>query len=109
MCLRHAAQVGRHEKDLQAHGARAALIGAGGLGTPLIRAMKLPVPVLVDADRAVYRAYGLEKRFLIQQSATVIIDRDGVVRYARAAFNPSASFDLPETLAVIETLDRASS
>lgn len=78
------------------------------MGTPLIRAMKLPIPVLVDSDRAVYRAYGLEKRFMVQQSATVIIDRDGVVRYTLAAFNPFASFDFPEILAVVEKLDRSS-
>lgn len=84
------------------------MIGAGGMGTPLIRAMKLPIPVLVDRDRAVYHAYGLEKRFLVQESATVIIDRAGVVRYTRAAFNPLASFDFREILGVIEQLDRTS-
>lgn len=68
--------------------------------------MKLPVPVLVDRDRAIYRAYGLEKRFMVQQSATIIIDRDGVVRYTRAAFNPWASFDFAEIRALIAKLDR---
>lgn len=84
------------------------MIGAGGMGSPLIRAMKLPVPVLVDRDRDVYRAYGLEKRVLVQQSATVIIDRDGIVRYTRAAFSPWASFDWREIIAVVEKLDRPS-
>jgi len=74
------------------------------MGTPLIRTMKLPIPVLVDRDREVYRAYGLDKRFMIQQSATFIIDRGGVVRYSRAAFNPTASFALREVREVLAQL-----
>jgi len=66
--------------------------------------MKLPIPVLVDRDREVYRAYGLDKRFMIQQSATFIIDRGGVVRYSRAAFNPTASFALREVREVLAQL-----
>lgn len=76
------------------------------MGTPLIRMMKLPIPVLVDRDRSVYRAYGLDKRLLVQESATVIIDRDGVVRYTRASFSPWASFELHEIIDVLEGLLR---
>jgi peroxiredoxin len=76
------------------------------MGTPLIRAMKLPIPVLVDRDRAVYRAYGLDKRFMVQQSATVIIDRDGLVRYTRHSFNPWASFEPSEIRDVLLQLGK---
>lgn len=72
------------------------------MGTPLIRAMKLGIPVLVDRERAVYQAYGLERSFMIQQSATVIIDRFGIVRYTRASFNPFASYEPREIREVLE-------
>jgi peroxiredoxin len=72
------------------------------MGTPLIRAMKLGIPVLVDRERVVYRAYGLERSFMIQQSATVIIDRFGIVRYTRASFNPFASYEPREIREVLE-------
>jgi peroxiredoxin len=74
------------------------------MGTPLVRMMKLPVPVLVDSDRSVYRAYGLERSLMVQKSATFVIDHRGVVRYARASFNPLASFEPREVREVLEGL-----
>lgn len=80
------------------------MIGAGGIGTPLIRMIKLPVPVLVDRDRVAYRAYGLERSFMIQKSATFVIDHQGVIRYSRASFNPNASFEPRELREALEGL-----
>jgi peroxiredoxin len=78
------------------------------MGTPLIRAMKLPIPVLVDRDRTVYRAYGLDKRLMVQQSATFIVERGGTLRYARASFNPWASFEPREVREVLAQLTSSS-
>ena len=72
------------------------------MGLPLVRRLALPFPVLVDAGRDTYRRYGLGKAaFVIQKSATFVIDRDGVVRHATAGFDPTTAMDLG---AVLETL-----
>jgi peroxiredoxin len=103
-CLGHAAQVGRENEKYRALGAQGAVIGSGGLGTPLMRAMKLTIPVLVDRDKSIYRLYGLESSVGIQQSATFVIDRDGIIRWRKASFNPGASFRRDEVRAVVEAL-----
>jgi peroxiredoxin len=81
------------------------VVGGGGLGTPLVRRLRLPFPVLVDADRAVYRTYGLLRAlWLVQKSATFVIDRSGIVRHARASFNPQESLSLRDIFATLRTL-----
>lgn len=48
-----------------------------------------PFPVLADPERDVYKQYGLEKTLLIiQRSASIILDRDGVIRYMKRVTNP---------------------
>lgn len=83
-------------------------MGGGGVGTGLVRAMSLPFPVLVDRERAAYRAYGLTRALhLFQESATFLVDRDGVVRHAVHAHNPSASMDWNGLLAALRNLAAA--
>jgi peroxiredoxin len=82
-----------------------AVIGSGGLGTPIVRAMKLPMPVLVDKDKSAYRRYGLETALgVIQKSATFIIDRHRIVRWRRASFNPYEVVDRGEVDRVLRSL-----
>ena len=51
---------------------------------------KLPFPVLSDSDLEVYSRYELEKFFyLIQRTASVVVDRDGVVKYLKRTTNPN--------------------
>jgi peroxiredoxin len=48
-----------------------------------------PFPVLPDPDRDVYQQFGLEKALLvIQRSASVVVDRQGVIRFIKRATNP---------------------
>jgi peroxiredoxin len=94
---------------LRALGTTALLIGAGGVGTGLVRSMALPFPVLIDTDRATYRAYGLTRALhLFQESATVLVDRDGLVRHATYAHNPNASMEWERLLGDVRALARAS-
>ncbi len=45
--------------------------------------------MLADPERAVYHRYGLEKAFVvIQRTAAVIIDRQGLIRYMKSTTNP---------------------
>jgi peroxiredoxin len=65
------------------------------LGDTLDRASKyaemleLPFPVLADPARTVYERYELVKTFIgIQRTASIIIDRNGVIRYLKRSINP---------------------
>lgn len=84
----HVAQLGRLYPQFQVAGAEILVI----LGDDLEPArkygamFKLAFPVLADPERAVYRRFGLEKAyFIIQRTASVVVDRDGMIRYLRRA------------------------
>lgn len=67
--------------------------------------MALPFPALVDRERAAYTAYGLSRAmFIIQESATFLVDRDGIVRHARRSVNPQASMEWASLLADLRAL-----
>ena len=54
-----------------------------------VDSLHLPFPVLTDPERSVYHQYGLEKSIIfIQRTASVVIDRNGVIRYVKTATNP---------------------
>jgi peroxiredoxin Q/BCP len=90
-CRVHVAQLGRLYKDFQAAGAEVLII----LGDSPDRALRYseslhtPFPVLADPERDVYKVFGLEKALLvIQRTASVVVDREGVIRYIKRATNP---------------------
>lgn len=90
-CRAHVAQLGRMVQDFQ--NARADILVI--LGDTQERAvkyaeqLKIPFPVLADPERAVYRAFDLDKvAFVIQRTASVIVDHEGVIRYIKRASNP---------------------
>jgi peroxiredoxin len=89
-CRSHVAQLGRLYKEFQAAGAEVLVI----LGDSPERALKYsqqlktPFPILSDADRAVYHAYDLEMAFFLQRTASLVIDRAGVIQYTQRATNP---------------------
>ena len=65
------------------------------LGAPLDRArryaadLKAPFPILADSDRAIYHQFGLERAMLvIQRTASIIVDRSGIIRYLKRVTNP---------------------
>jgi peroxiredoxin Q/BCP len=91
-CRTHVAQLGRLYEDFQAAGADVLVI----LGDTPERALKYseslhtPFPVLADPERDVYRRFGLDKTLLfIQRTASVVVDRQGVIRYIKRATNPT--------------------
>jgi peroxiredoxin len=51
--------------------------------------MHTPFPVLADPEREVYKRYGLEKAMLfIQRTASVVVDRQGMIRYIKRTTSP---------------------
>jgi peroxiredoxin len=105
-CRGHVASLGRINQELKSRDTDVLVIGGGNVdsATKLGLSLKLPFPVLADPDRAVFGSFGLEKRLFIQRSATVLIDKNGTIRYILRATNPRASFDKDELLKAISTL-----
>jgi len=90
-CRAHAAQLGRMSEQFRQAGAEIIVILGDSLerAQEYARALKLPFPVLSDPEREVYRIYELEKYFLlIQRTASLVIDRDGIVRYLKRTTSP---------------------
>jgi peroxiredoxin len=90
-CRQHVGQLGRLYPQFQSAGAQVIVI----LGDTPERARRYaetlhtPFPVLSDPDRAVYHRFGLDKTmFVIQRTASVVVDRQGIVRYIKRASNP---------------------
>ena len=91
-CRSHVSQLAKLHKQFNDTGAEFVII----LGDTLEKAkryvdmLKLPFPVLSDPEREVYRVYELEKYFyLIQRTASIVIDQDGVVKYLKRTTNPN--------------------
>ena len=52
--------------------------------------VQAPFPILADPERDVYHIYELEKYFMLfQRTASLVIDREGVVRYLKRTNNPN--------------------
>lgn len=78
-------------------GATVIAIGPGSLrdAQRLAATLEEQIPVLADETGAVPAAFGFRRVMLgaISQSGAVIVDRDGIIRYARRVTNPSAALD----------------
>jgi len=73
--------------------------------------LHLPFPVLADPERQVYQRYGLEKYLhLVQRTASVVIDRGGMIRYLKFAVNPMTWLkESHELIDFVKTLKNESS
>jgi Peroxiredoxin len=90
-CRYHVGQLGRLYPQFQSAGTEILVI----LGANTEQAKKYaeslhtPFPVLADPERNVYKLFGLEKAMLvIQRTASVVVDRHGVIRYIKRVTNP---------------------
>ena len=72
-------------------------------------AMRLPFPVLADAERKVYHLYGLQKTLIfLQRTASIIVDKDGMIRYLRTAANPMTWLEEHrELIKAVKEIDRS--
>jgi peroxiredoxin len=105
-CRGHVASLGRINQELKSLDTDVLVIGGGSAAaaTKLGRSLKVPFPVLADPDRTVFGSFGLDKRLFIQRSATVLIDKNGTIRYILRATNPRNSFDKDELIKAVSTL-----
>ncbi|MDP1547761.1 MAG: peroxiredoxin family protein [Anaerolineales bacterium] len=91
-CRTHVAQLGKMHEKFREAGAEIIVI----LGEDMEKAkeyaegIELPFPILCDPDRAVYNLYELEKYFLLfQRTASLVVDKDGIVRYLKRTTMPN--------------------
>jgi peroxiredoxin len=90
-CRSHSAQLGRSFKEFQAANCEVLVILGDSLEKTrrYVDSLHLPFPVLADPERSIYHRYGLEKAMVfIQRTASVVIDRNGVIRYIKSTTNP---------------------
>jgi peroxiredoxin len=90
-CRQHVGQLVRLYPQLQSAGAEVLIIIGEGpdRARRYAKIMNTPFPVLADPEREVYAQYGLGKSLLvIQRTASVVVDRRGVIRYIKRATNP---------------------
>ncbi|KXK13135.1 MAG: alkyl hydroperoxide reductase [Chloroflexi bacterium OLB14] len=85
-CRIHVAHLGKMYEQFREAGAEILVV----LGEDVEKSKKyanglhLPFPILCDPERAVYHLYELEKHFiLLQRTASLVIDKDGIVRYLK--------------------------
>jgi peroxiredoxin len=90
-CRSHVAQLGRLNDEFVKAGVQILII----LGDKLDRAksygeaLKSPFPILSDPERTIYHRFELVKKFIgIQQTASIIVDQNGVIRYIKRSTNP---------------------
>ncbi|MBC7878102.1 MAG: peroxiredoxin family protein [Anaerolineales bacterium] len=91
-CRTHVTQLGRMYEEFREAGAEIIVI----LGEDVEEAreyaesISLPFPILSDPNRDVYHLYELEKYFLLfQRTASLVVDKDGLVRYLKRTTVPN--------------------
>ena len=80
------------------------MIGPRGQSAASLTSQEIeaPFPILADPTRVAYRAYGFAKSlWIIQQSGTVIVDREGIVRYVHQSTNPQNGFQEEDVLEAV--------
>jgi peroxiredoxin Q/BCP len=90
-CRYHVDQLGRLYPQFQSAGTEILVILGANIEQTKAYADSLhaPFPVLADPDREVYAEFGLDKALgIIQRTASVVVDRHGIVRYIQRAANP---------------------
>ncbi|MCL4273811.1 MAG: redoxin domain-containing protein [Anaerolineales bacterium] len=91
-CRSHVSQLGKLYEQFKEAGAEIIVILGEGVekARKYAESIKLPFPILSDPDRAVYNLYELEKYFLLyQRTASLVVDKDGVVRYLKRTTIPN--------------------
>jgi thioredoxin-dependent peroxiredoxin len=91
-CRTHVTQLGRMYEEFREAGAEILVILGEDLQKARIYAegINLPFPILSDPDRDIYNLYELEKYFLLfQRTASLVIDKQGIVRYLKRTTVPN--------------------
>jgi peroxiredoxin len=91
-CRTHVTHLGRMYDQFREAGAEIIVILGEGdqKAREYAESIGLPFPILCDPDRAVYHLYELEKYLLLfQRTASLVVDKDGIVRYLKRTTVPN--------------------
>ena len=91
-CRTHVTQLGRMYEQFRGTGTEIIVILGENLekSRAYAEGIDLPFPILSDPDRAIYELYELEKYFLLfQRTASLVVDKEGVVRYLKRTTVPN--------------------
>ena len=89
-CRTHVAQLGRLSEQFRQAGTEILVILGDNLerAKEYARQTKVSFPVLSDPQREVYHKYELQMQFIfLQRTASLVIDREGVVCYIKRTVN----------------------
>lgn len=96
-CRAHTRRLAAAKARFYSYGVVPLIIGPGSptAAENLASRLQIPYPVLADETGRVAAAYGFRKVLFntVLQSGTILIDKDGVIRYARRSANPSSGYD----------------
>jgi len=110
-CRSHAAQLGRQYQDIKDAHSDVLIILGGSIerARKYAETLHLPYPVLADPERKIYHLYGLQKSWVfMQRTASIIVDKDGIIRYLRTATNPMTWLqEHHELIKAVKNLDRS--
>jgi len=98
------------KEDLERRDATVLIVGGGAATAARMAArfLKTPWPLLLDEGRAVCREFGLGRGLaVINESGTVLVDREGLVRYALSGLNPFKALDREALLAALDATETA--
>ncbi|MEU8898018.1 redoxin domain-containing protein [Nocardia sp. NPDC048505] len=106
LCTRHARDLVARRQHFDDNGVRVAIVVPEDRATAAAWKVRhgIPYPVLVGTDP--HASIGLTRKLFgtMQQSGTVLFDRDGVVRHAHGATLPSNGYDKKGIDRAIEAL-----
>ncbi|GAB1471030.1 hypothetical protein MASR2M66_19080 [Chloroflexota bacterium] len=109
-CRGHVSQLAKLHEQFKEAGTEIVVILGDTLekAKEYVKSLKLSFPVLCDPDRHVYRIYELEKYFLLfQRTASLVVDKDGIVRYLKRTTVPNVwQQESRELLGFILSLDK---
>lgn len=105
-------QLAKQADEIARQGAELVVIAPGTAAdaAKLKQALSLPFTVLADATGEVVSTYGVPRSLfgLIQRSASIVIDREGVIRYLRRGINPAQSMVEAEFMDALRAVAAAS-
>ena len=91
-CRTHVTQLGRMVEQFREAGAEIIVILGENIESAreYAEGINLPFPILADPNRDIYHLYELEKYFLLfQRTASLVVDKDGLVRYLKRTTVPN--------------------
>lgn len=106
-CQQHVRQLAGRYQEFRDLGAEVLVLGPGrpAAAARLAEYLRVPFRILADPSGAGIDNLGL-RRFLgfLRESGSIVLDREGVVRYAHTTINPGTALPLDDVLATLRVV-----